>query len=203
MTPQEQIAYYVNLLVIQYKTLPNAIGTITALSTEVIADQIYQQVINGFSIQTAIGEQLNIIAEYVGAPRTIFAYDPSVPYWALYSYVVTPPTDVGFASYSDTSDPVDFWLLYSTSPTSYVLTDGQLRQLIAYLIAVHKSDHTIFSIDIILQTFFGAYCEFTDNQNMTITYTHQLSDPNLLFSIINQLNLLPHPAGVEVIVVEV
>lgn len=203
MTDAELITFYINLLVIQYKTLPNATGTIQALATEVVASQIFNQVLNGFSLQTAIGAQLNILGQYVGAPREIFTYDPTIPYFALPAYSGSTPANVGFAFYADVTDPPDNWLSYTTAETTFVLTDGQLRQLITYLIAVHASDHTLYSIDLILQAFFGTYCTFVDNEDMTMTYTHLLSDPNFLFSIINQLNLLPHPAGVEVIVNEV
>lgn len=203
MTVNEQVAYYINLLVIQYKILPNATGTIGALASEVVANQIYDQVLNGFNLQTAVGHQLDVLASYVGAPRTIFGYSPTVEYFELQSYVTTPVGNIGFAQYTDITDPIDFWLLYSTSQTAFVLSDGQLRQLIAYLIAVHASDHTLESLDVIMQTFFGAYATLTDNEDMSITYTHQLSDPNLLFSIVNQIGKLPHPAGVEIVVVEV
>ncbi len=118
-------------------------------------------------------------------------------------YSVIPPANVGFADYSDVTDPVDNWLSYTTSETTFVLTDGQLRLLIQYLIAVHASDHTVASIDLILQEFFGNYCTLTDNMDMTITYTHQLNDPNFFFSIVDEIGALPHPAGVQVNVVEV
>lgn len=197
------IQYYSNLLAIQYKTLPNAVGTIEALATEVIADQIFAQVRDGFQIETAVGAQLEILGEYVGAQRKIFGYDPTIPYFAFYSYITTPPSNIGFASYLDVADPVDNWLSYTTAQTTFVLTDGQLRSLIAYLIAVHGSDYTISSIDKILQTFFGPYTILTDNEDMSITYTHDSTDPNFLFSIINEINALPHPAGVEINVVEI
>lgn len=203
MTDQELINYYVNLLIIQYKTLPNATGTIAALAEQTVANQIFNQVLNGFDLQTAIGAQLDILAGYVGAPRTIFGYSPAIEYFTLWPYSATPTGDTGFALYADTTDPIDFWLLYSSSLTTFTLSDGQLRELIEYLIAVHMSDHTLYSIDLILQQFFGLNCIMTDNENMTMTYTHQLSDPSLLFSIVNQLGKLPHPAGVEIIVVEV
>ena len=203
MTVEEQIAYYVNLLVIQYKVLPNATGTIRALASEVVANQIYSQVLNGFNLQTAIGKQLDILASYVGAPRTIAGFGPSTPYFAFPAYSDTPIADTGFSFYADTTDPIDFWLLYSVVPTTFTLSDGQLRLLIQYLIAVHASDHSLNSIDLILQTFFGANCILIDNEDMTITYEHQLSDPDILFYIVEQINQLPHPAGVEVIVTEV
>lgn len=203
MTTDELIQYYSNLLAIQYKTLPNAVGTINALATEVVADQIYSQVLNGFQLSTAIGAQLDVLAQYVGAPREIFGYSPAIPYFAFPSYTGAPAPDTGFAFYADVGDPVDNWLSYTTAQTTYVLTDGQLRLLIAYLIAVHGSDHTVYSIDLILETFFGSFCTLIDHEDMTITYQHLLSDPNFLFSIINQIGALPHPGGVEVIVTEI
>jgi len=203
MTNDQLVQYYSSLLVVQYKTLPNAQGTIAALVTQEIANQIYSQVLNGFNLDTAVGAQLDILASYVGAPREIFGYDPTIPYFALYSYNTVPPSNVGFASYSDVTPPVDNWLSYTSSETTFVLTDGQLRQLIQYLIALHASNQTLVSIDLLLEAFFGNYCTLTDNQNMTITYTHLTSDPNTLFGIVNELNLLPHPAGTAVTVVEV
>ena len=203
MTNEELIEYYVNLLCIQYKILPKATGTIRALATEVVAEQIFSQVLNGFSLQTAVGDQLDILASYVGAPRTIFGYSPTVAYFAFPEYADVPVVDTGFSFYADVVDPVDFWLLYSTSLTTFVIDDGHLRLLIQYLIAVHASDHTLYSIDLILQEFFGTNCVLIDNQDMTITYEHQTSDPDILFSIINQIERLPHPAGVEVMVTEV
>ena len=209
MNTSDLINFYVNLLCIQYKSLPNATGTIQALATEVVADQIFSSVLNGFNLfaangyQAAVGVQLNVLAGYVGAPRTIYQYNPAIPYFALYSYVTTPPSNVGFASYTDVTDPVDSWLSYSTSETSYVLTDGQLQLLIAYLIAVHASPHTLSSIDNILQTFFGSYCILIDNEDMSVVYQHSVSDPNFLFGIIAELGFLPAPAGVSVSVTEV
>lgn len=202
MTTDQLIAYYVNLLVIQYKTLPDATSTINAVATEVVADQIYSQVLNGFELGTAVGKQLDILASYVGAPRKIFGYDPTIPYFALTPYADTPATNVGFGTYAG-GTPVDNWLSYYTTETTFTLTDGQLTQLIQYMIAVHGSNHTISSIDLILQQFFGNYCTFTDNMNMTMTYTHHLTDPGTLFGIVNELNILPHPAGVGITVVEV
>ncbi len=44
----------------------------------------------------------------------------------------------------------------------------------------------------------------TDGENMTLTYTHDATnDPNILFAIVNYLDLLPQPAGVTVSVTEI
>lgn len=210
MITSDLIAYYCNLLAVQYRTLPNATGTIQALATETVADQIYAQVLNGFNLfaangyGTAIGAQLDILADYVGAPRRIFALSPSIVNFALTDYAVLPVGAIGFADYADVAAPVDYWADYATVASTYTLTDGQMLKLILYLIAVHASDHTLYSIDIILQTFFGTYCTVADGLNMTLVYTHSTTnDPSVFFAIVKQLNLLPHPAGVAITVVEV
>lgn len=204
MTADQLVAYYKNLLIIQYKNKPKAAATVGLLSTQVIADLIYSQVQDGFDLSTATGEQLEILGSYVGVYRTIAGFSPSgVAFFQLPDYSDGLGFG-GFADYSDVADPINFWKLYTMIPTAYVMSDGQMSQLIAYVIAVHISDHSNASIDLILQQFFGIYATLTDNEDMTMTYTHDATnDPNLLFAIVNFLGLLPQPAGVAVSVVNI
>ena len=204
MTVQELIDYYSNLLIIQYKTLPNASSTIALLTSQVIADMIYQQVLNGFDLSSAIGNQLDILADYVGLQRAIPGFAPSFSSFQFPSYSDGPTGFGGFGDYSDTSAPPDFWRSYSTATGAYVLSDGQLRSLITYLVTLRNSDYSNSSIDNLFSTFFGQYATVTDGEDMTVTYTHDATnDPNQLFAIVNYLGLLPRPAGVTVTVVEV
>lgn len=203
MTTQQLVAYYQNLLCIQYKALPNAVAQVGVNVTQVIANQIYGTVRDSFDPTTAIGEQLTILGEYVGAVRTVAEYDPTLSFFEFPSYSTSPSGPIGFASYPDTIDPIDYWLSYATSATTFVLTDGQMQQLIQYLIALHASDHSNQSLDLIFEQFFGSYVILTDGENMTMTITHSAStDPNAFFGIVNQLGFLPKPAGVAVTVVE-
>lgn len=73
-TTQSLIDYYVDLLIIQYRGKPKARATIDALVKMVIADQIYTTVQNAFSIENAIGVQLDTIGKYAGAKRTGFDF---------------------------------------------------------------------------------------------------------------------------------
>jgi len=205
MTADQLVAYYQNLLIIQYKSKPKAAATVGLLSTQVIADLIYSQVQDGFDLSSATGNQLDIIGAYVGVYRRLAGFTPStLTYLQLPDYADGPTGFGGFADYSDVVAPVNYWALYSSVPTAYVLSDGQMSQLIAYVIAVHISDHSNASIDLILQRFFGIYATLTDNGDMTMTYTHDATnDPNLLFAIVNFLGLLPQPAGVAVSVVNI
>lgn len=205
LTVAELIIYYRNLLIIQYKQLPKASATIGALSTEVVADLIYTQVQDAFDLDTAIGKQIDVLGAYVGARRLLANFTSTVDFMAFPEY-----SDggaglvVGFSEYSDVTPPSGYWKLYSTIGVSYYLTDGEMRDLTKYLIAVHASDMSNSSVDDILFEFFTTYVTLTDGEDMTLTYTHDATnDPFQLFEIIDFLGALPKPAGVFVNVVTV
>lgn len=201
-TVDQLIAYYQDLLIIQYRPLPKARGTVAALSKEVVADLIYTSVQNAFDVNTAIGAQLDILGAYVGANRFLANFSSTNGYFALPEYSdAGAGTVVGFSEYADVSVPVGYWRLYSTVDASLVMSDGQLQALIKYLIALHACDMSVSSIDLILEEFFGEFLLLTDNLDMTITYTHDSSDPFQLFDIVQYMGALPKPAGVEINVV--
>lgn len=67
----EYTDYYADLLILQYKTQPKARATISALTSQVIADGILLDVINGFNLLTAVGKQLDILGKYIGLSRNV------------------------------------------------------------------------------------------------------------------------------------
>jgi len=71
----ELIAYYANLLILQYRTKPKAVPTIMALIRAIMFFNIIREVENGYDIETAIGKQLDVIAKYVGAERLVNSLD--------------------------------------------------------------------------------------------------------------------------------
>lgn len=204
-TPEELVTYYQNTLIIQYKRSVKAWQTIGALSTEVVANLIYTQVQDAFNLDTAIGNQIDILGTYVGANRFLANFTSLNTYFAMPLYSnAGAGSVVGFAQYSDVVAPVGYWRLYTTVDVSYSLTDGQMRDLVKYLIAIHGSDTTNASIDLILLEFFGTYVTLTDNEDMTLTYTHDATnDPFQLFKIVDFIGALPAPAGVMINVVSI
>lgn len=203
MTTEDLIAYYQNVLIIQYKTMPNAVATIGLLSSQVVANLIYSQVLDGFSLDSAVGAQLDILAAYVGLTRAVAGFSPSVTFLQLPFYADGGSGFGGFGSYTNLSAPSDFWKSYTTMTDSYVLSDGQLRALIQYLVTIRNSNFSNQVIDQVMERFFGQYVTLTDGEDMTLTYTHSAStDPSQLFAIVNYLGLLPSPAGVTITVVE-
>ena len=61
-------SYYSNLLIMEYHGKPKAKATIET-TVALLPDDIIQEVIEGFNIETAVGKQLDILGEYVGVDR--------------------------------------------------------------------------------------------------------------------------------------
>ena len=60
--------YLSNLLIIQYFNKPKAAATIKAVAKMFPTDLILD-IVNGFDLETATGEQLDILAKYIGVSR--------------------------------------------------------------------------------------------------------------------------------------
>lgn len=206
MITEDLISYYKALLILQYASLANAVGTIDAYIRALVQDQIIQKVQDGFNLLTAIGAQLNLLGTYRGISRTAFGALPG-SYWSLPSYTDTlPGAFLGWASYTDVNPPTVLWLQYNDlNALAYTLTDTQVRLLIQLKAEIDSWDGSLASLDTILFSFFGTYVTLTDSENMNILYTHQAvdPDPNRLWSIALLENIIPHPAGVAVSFLEV
>lgn len=207
MTNDELVATYTNLLIIQYSdpnNQPNAVATIQMLAQEAIANQIVYQVLNGFSPtdsygQTpAVGVQLDILGQFVGAQRFLNGYSPSIIYFGMQDTTGTYNSQAGgYGDATSSTPPTDYWLTTQGAAGSYTLSDTQMISLIQYLAAVNNAYLSLEVIDNILYQFFGTYVTVTENP-MELIYNHASNDPGTLYGIVKFLNALPHPAGVEV-----
>lgn len=63
------INYYVNLLIIQYNNKPRARATVKLLVNELWKDDLYDSVLNGYNLNTAVGVQLDVLGKYIGLNR--------------------------------------------------------------------------------------------------------------------------------------
>lgn len=70
MTTSELKTYYSDLLIMQYKNKEKAKTTVEHLVSMSILDQLPASVRDGFSIEDAVGEQLDVIGKVVGVRRT-------------------------------------------------------------------------------------------------------------------------------------
>jgi len=70
MSDLELIAYYVNLLILQYADKPRAVATVASDAELAIMNQIPLKVKDAFDLETAIGVQLDVVGKYAGVKRT-------------------------------------------------------------------------------------------------------------------------------------
>lgn len=198
MTTDDLIAYYQALLIMQFVNKPNAAATVGAFVGEGIADQIVQQVEDGFDLDTAVGAQLDMIATYLGLQRNIVGFDASRLYFSHLEYGETSNSNLGFAPTFGV-DPSGYFFRYEDLAAQvYTLTDDELRRLCQLTARLHSSTLGLGELDAIIFDFFGDAVTLIDNRDMTITYQGPASSPDLLFSIVSEIKGLPAPAGVDV-----
>jgi hypothetical protein len=201
LTFDELTTYYINLLIMQYITKANARRTVGVVVQEVTANSIIAQVRDGFDLDAAVGLQLDKLASYRGVQRTVYGLDLSRDYFAMPYYDdPTPEAVSGFSVYGE--DPAAYWVLYAdVMRPLYAMTDDELRRATKYAASAQSRYLSVKEIDDIFWLFFGANASLEDNEDMTIKYVHNPTDPDTLFKIVNETGMLPHPAGVEVAVI--
>lgn len=74
MTTGQIVAYYANLLILQYVGKPKAFATIQAFATMAVMDQLPVAVQNAYAIDTAVGVQLDVLGKYVGVTRNQYNF---------------------------------------------------------------------------------------------------------------------------------
>ena len=205
MTTQEIIDYYKSLIIMQYRSLPNALDHVGAWAAIFLQDQITEKVSTAFDIETAIGAQLELLGSYRGITRVVYGLT-SGAYWSVVPYDdVSPGSYFGLAEYDD-ADPTWMTLQYDDlNNVGYTLTDYQMRTLIKLKAQFDSWDGTLGKLDFILYSFFGTYVNVVDNQDMTIVFNHQSADPdpNQIWLMAVTAGILPSNAGVSYTVVEV
>lgn len=201
MTLQQIIEYYVNLLIIQYNNKPNAQATIAALINQLLADNVFFDVVNGYDIDTAVGAQLDIIGKYVGVDRFYTGQDLS-DYFAFIEYDTDPVYGIegriGFCDYSDIGLKPGKWLTYDgIISTTFSLPDEDFRTLIKLKILQDNTNSSNAEIDNGLFTLFGTRIIAQDNYDMTMTYYVDTS-LKALIDVAYSKQVLPKPMGVEI-----
>jgi hypothetical protein len=208
MTTQDIIDYYTDLLIVQYETQPKARGTIAVYVGEALADQIINQVGDGFNFipsgpfgsDASKGEQLEILAEYRGLGRNAYGLSRTLAYWVMPVYGdAGANADLGFSDYGNPK-PSAFWLTYDLAGAPvYTLTDSELSLLLQLKAQAQGAILSIQQVDNILYSIFGSKVGVFESGPMEITYDDLTSDTDDLFDIAVLTNSLPRPAGVKLL----
>lgn len=78
MTTAEITAYYAKLLILQYRGKDKAFATIEAVVNPVVMDQLPLLVADAFNLDTAEGDQLDVLGKYIGLSRVALTFTGQV-----------------------------------------------------------------------------------------------------------------------------
>lgn len=189
------VAQYVRLLVFEYQ-LPKAQAMCAIIARELLLDGVAFDVEAAYDPYTAVGKQLDVVAKYIGLPRTI-GLPVALPYFG-YRSSATPASNNnhGYSSAQDSknADAVYYRAGYQGTQLTE-LSDTSYSFMLALQIILNASDGTLASIDNYLDALLPGAVTVVDNLDMTLTYTitGQLPvDPAVLAAY------LPKPMGVGI-----
>lgn len=190
------IQYYKDLLLYQYINAPKALATIDLLINQAVIELLPIAVRDAFDINTAVGDQLDVLGEYIGFSRVVPFYIDR-KYFALDDYNTPLGDPRGFTSYTDATENRDAsTYLYVFAQNSWsTLEDSEYRLILKLKVILNCSLGTFNEIAIVLNDFFGSDILFCDQQDMSISY-FILQNIERIISIAYDAGLLPKPMGV-------
>ena len=167
------VEYYKNLLIIQYNNKQKAQSTIELLTNEFWASGIAQDVRDAYNIDTAIGEQLDILGKYIGVDRFYTSTQLNDDYFGFADATNTGGVSANIVGFDNATSPDKSGLFLSSDAVignEFELNDETYRTLLKLKIIQNYSNHSMQSISESLFTFFGDSIIVVDNYDMTITY---------------------------------
>lgn len=200
-TNQDLIDYYANLLIIQYRGQPNAFATIQALIEIIMIYEVIESVKNGYSLDDAIGVQLDILGKYTGVNREVIGIDFTRTYfgYADYSESVPKPFIYGYADYSDMTPDVQFRTYEEEGGIILLLNDEEYRLFQRLKADQNYSNGSLSDIDSLLLDLFEGNASVTESDIMELTYIFPVEWARIV-TIANSEGLIPQPMGVNVII---
>lgn len=184
---------YQGLLIIQYKTKTKANATIKLLVNQSLCDGLPLDLMRAFDLDTASGDQLDILGRIVGVPRQVYGLDLIHTFFELTDYEEETST-VGFGRYNDNPYSTDLFLRYNNDAT-YSMSDFEMREVIRMKIIQNNTWSTLKDLMESLYAAFGTEIRLTDNKNMSIEYDSSLAFKNVVL-VCEFLGILPRPMGV-------
>ena len=192
----ELILYYVNLLILQYRKLPNAQAHIAALIKQLMIYDLMIQVRNGYDLDDAVGVQLDILGKYLGNDRIVTGSAFTRDYFGLVLYGATAPFDhEPYIQYGDMIPDVQYRRYQEDAESLFTLNDEEYRFFLKLKLIQNYSNASNQEIDLFLDQFFGDNVIFTDRFNMSISYIFGENVERLVTIAVSE-GLLPKPAAV-------
>jgi hypothetical protein len=195
------VAYYTNLLIIQYHNKPKAQATIDLFVRELVTSDLFHDIENAYDLTTSVGAQLDVLGKYIGVDR-YYKQVNLIDFFGLvaYSEIASPPTDRrGFTNYAnyDSGAQGNGTLFYNKIiSANNKFTDDVYRQLLLLKIYQNYSNHSVKSIEAGVFQFFGTDVRVEPNGNMNMVYfINNSTAPLVLAATYKKLWLRPMAVG--------
>lgn len=198
-TVSELLDYYTNLLIIQYNNKPKARATIRLVIDKLLANGIFFDIRDAYSIETAVGVQLDVIGMYVGVDR-FFNIDDPINYFSFTDYDEVSPElqeKFGLTDYAN----FDSFQYNGTLNYQSVLTvenrlnDEDFRVIIKLKILQNTTNHSHKEIDDGMFKFFGLSVRPDSTGDMQMYYFISQSISAIMLAALVK-KILPRPMGV-------
>ena len=146
---KELIKYFVNLLILQYRNKPKAKATIETLAEHTFSDSqgnIFPLEVQGsYSLDTAVGKQLDTIGKYIGYDRVLqFPVNDNFVY-AEYDGSSNPEN--GYSDYYQETETFPYAEYRYTSYEYYNVTDDTYRKLLKMISYLKNKPLSLGNID--------------------------------------------------------
>ncbi len=208
MTDQEWLKFYIDLIILQYQTDKNR-ELFKAILSPLILYDVIDDVKNGYNLDTAVGKQLDILGEYIGARREAFKqviYDNK--FCLIDNSQDLSTIDDSYIGMIDYNDNIENYknmnMLEYADYFKNVreLNDDDYRILLKIKNFKNWSTSSTEDLDNLMQMLFGDEWQLTDNyesMNMILFVTARFSR---VAEIIRELKLLPSGTGQSIIISE-
>lgn len=158
---------YLTLITSEHKNKPNFMAVMKALIDPLVDRLNFLNSLNSYFDQdTATGDQLQIVADWCGAPN-------SIPSATLISYFGFSDQD-GTLGFGEIGEPTTGGYWRDVGMPGYralTMSIDLFRRVIKAQILLNKSDCTQSSAKEIISLITDKQFKFTDNMDMTITFT--------------------------------
>jgi hypothetical protein len=193
MTTEELKEYYADLLIAQYRNKIKARATIGMLAQELSGDVLFLQIRDAFNLETAVGNQLDIIGKIVGVERNIYGLDLTNSFFEFTTYT-SSPVGTDLQIYTDASPGPELISRYRVAAT-YAMPDFDFRALIKMKIISNTARRSLKEVKEGLYAAFSGGVDVVDNANMFIDFNVQQPYYNMMV-VATYINILPRPTGV-------
>lgn len=202
----EIIEAYTNLLEVQYNGLPNAYATIKLHCETLLANMVLWQIRDGFDIDTAVGNQLDIIGDWEVVDRYYQGSSYENQLWlAYFDWADNTQPNALQGCYKDWNNEVDEDGAYvdygSVISTTNKLDDESFRIILKLKAAKNNMFLTNKNIDDKIHEIFGDLV-YTTWGVQEVTYNYNNSVYNII-KLAELKNCLLVPSGCNLILNEV